>query len=69
MNQPSVRQCTLVFLLALVFVSPMIKAVDVTPPAEPASWLFVEDAAGGTLTGPDDQHLKLKLNKVRKYIT
>jgi hypothetical protein len=44
--------------------------VDVIPPAVvPASWLFVEDAAGGTITGPDDQHLKLKLNKVRKYIT
>jgi len=42
---------------------------DVIPPAAPASWLFVEDAAGGTITGPDDQHLKLKLNKVRKYIT
>jgi hypothetical protein len=44
-------------------------AVDVIPSAEPASWLFVEDAAGGTLTGPDDQHLKLKLKKVRKNIT
>jgi hypothetical protein len=44
--------------------------VDVIPPAVvPVSWLFVEDAAGGTITGPDDQHLKLKLNKVRKYIT
>jgi len=42
---------------------------EVPPPAEPTSWLFVEDAAGGTITGPDDQHLKLKLNKVRKYIT
>jgi hypothetical protein len=44
-------------------------AVEATPPAAPASWLFVQDAAGGTITGPDDQHLKLKLNKVRKYIT
>jgi hypothetical protein len=47
----------------------MIKAVDVTPPAEPASWLFVEDATGGTITGPDDQHLKLKLKKLRRNIT
>ena len=69
MNRPPVRQFTLVFLLALASASPMIKAEDVTPPAEPVSWLFVEDAAGGTITGPDDQHLKLKLNKVRKYIT
>ena len=44
-------------------------AVEATPPSEPVSWLFVEDAAGGTITGPDDEHLKLKLNKVRKYIT
>ena len=69
MNRPSVRQFTLVFLLALASASPMIKAEDVTPPAEPVSWLFVEDAAGGTITGPDDQHLKLKLKKVRKNIT
>ena len=69
MNRPSVRQFTLVFLLALAFVSPLTIAADVTPPAEPASWLFVEDAAFGTITGPDDEHLKLKLNKVRKYIT
>lgn len=69
MNRPSVRQFTLVFLLALVFVSPLTMAVEATPPEVPVSWLFVEDAAGGTLTGPDDQHLKLKLNKVRKYIT
>ena len=69
MNRPSVRQFTLVFLLALAFVSPLTMAVDVIPSAEPASWLFVEDAAGGTLTGPDDQHLKLKLKKVRKNIT
>ena len=69
MDRPSIRQFTLVFLLALAFVSPLTMAVDVIPPAAPISWLFVEDAAGGTLTGPDDQHLKLKLNKVRKYIT
>jgi hypothetical protein len=49
--------------------SPLTMGADVIPPAAPASWLFVEDAAGGTITGPDDQHLKLKLNKVRKYIT
>ena len=71
MNRPSVRQFTLVFLLALAFVSPLTMAKIINSPAAPApaSWLFVEDAAGGTITGPDDQHLKLKLNKVRKYIT
>ena len=69
MNRPSVRQFTLVFLLALVFISPLTIAVDVTPPAEPASSLFVEDAAGGSLTGPDDQHLKLKLKSMRGFLT
>jgi hypothetical protein len=69
MNRPFVRQVTLVFVIALAFVSPLTMGADVIPPAAPASWLFVEDAAGGTITGPDDQHLKLKLNKVRKYIT
>ena len=49
--------------------SPLTMAVEATPPEVPVSWLFVEDAAGGTITGPDDRHLKLKLNKVRKYIT
>ena len=69
MNRPSVRQFTLVFLLALAFVSPLTMGADVIPPAEPASWLFVEDAAGGSLTGPDDQHLKLKLKRMRRNIT
>ena len=69
LNRPSVRQFTLVFLLALAFMSPLTMAVEATPPAEPNSWLFVEDAAGGSLTGPDDQHLKLKLKRMRRNIT
>ena len=69
MNRPSIRRFTLVFLLALAFVSPMIKAVEVTPPAAPAPFLYVEDAASGSLTGPDDQHLKLKLKRMRRNIT
>lgn len=71
MNRPSVRRFTLVFLLVLASASPLTMAKIINSPAAPApaSWLFVEDAAGGTITGPDDQHLKLKLNKVRKYIT
>ena len=69
MNRPSIRRFTLVFLLALAFVSPMIKAVEVTPPAAPAPLLYVEDAASGSLTGPDDQHLKLKLKRMRRNIT
>jgi hypothetical protein len=47
----------------------MAKIINSPAAPAPVSWLFVEDAAGGTITGPDDQHLKLKLNKVRKYIT
>ena len=69
MNRPSVRRFTLVFLLALAFVSPLTIAADVTPPAEPTSSLYVEDAASGSLTGPDDQHLKLKLKRMRRNIT
>jgi hypothetical protein len=41
----------------------------INSPAAPASWLFVEDAAAGTITGPDDQHLKLKLKRMRRNIT
>ncbi len=68
MSRPSVRQFTLVFLLVLASASPLTMAKIINSPAAPVSvsWLFVEDAAGGTITGPDDQHLKLKLNKVRK---
>ena len=32
-----------------------------TAPAE-VQYLFVEDAGRGTLTGPDDQHLRLTLS-------
>ncbi len=34
-----------------------------------AQWLFVQDAASGSLAGEDPQHLTLTLKKVRKYIT
>lgn len=34
-----------------------------------AHWLFVQDAATGSLAGEDPQHLTLTLKKVRKYIT
>ena len=70
MNRPSIRRFTLVFLLALAFVSPLTMGADEIPPAGRGKtpWLFVQDAAGGSLTGPDDQHLKLKLKNVRKNI-
>ena len=38
-------------------------------PAENPSWLFVQEAASGTLKGPDDQHLTLTLKRVRNYTT
>ena len=37
--------------------------------ADGVSFLYVEDAASGTLTGSDDQHLRLTLNNVRDYVT
>lgn len=39
-------------------------ATDETP-----SWLFVQEAASGTLKGPDNQHLTLTLKRVRDYTT
>jgi len=69
MNRPSIRQFTLVFLLALASMSPQAMAVvEIAPDVIPPAVIFVEDAAGGSLTGPDDQHLKLKLKNVRKNI-
>lgn len=32
-------------------------------------FLFAQDAAGGSLRGPDDQHLTLKLTGVRDWVT
>lgn len=37
--------------------------------ADDVSFLYVEDAASGTLTGSDDQHLRLTLKNVRDYVT
>jgi hypothetical protein len=60
-----VLKLTIVFLWDLAFLSPLTIAQAATEP----DYLFVENAAGGTITGPDDQHLTLKLTKVRDYVT
>jgi len=36
-------------------------AIAATLGQDPFSWLLVEEAGGGKLTGPDDQHLTLTL--------
>jgi hypothetical protein len=57
--------------LALALASPMAIATTPAPAPAPApvSWLFVEEAGGGTLTGPDDEHLTLTLTHLRNYVT
>ena len=61
------RQLFSVILMALALASPMIIAA--TPAPTPVSWLFVEEAGGGTITGPDDQHLTLTLTHLRNHVT
>lgn len=60
MNKFGRRSLTFAALLALALSSAMANA---------DSYLYVEDAASATLTGPDDQNLRLTLNKVRDYVT
>ena len=67
MKLTSKRQLFSAILMALALASPM--AVAVTPAPTPVSWLFAEEAGGGTLTGPDDQHLTLTLTHLRNYVT
>ena len=47
----------------------MVIAATPAPATTPVSWLFVEEAGGGTLTGPDDQHLTLTLTHLRNHVT
>jgi hypothetical protein len=67
MKLTSKRQFIAAMLMALALASPM--AIAVTPAPAPVSWLFVEEAGGGTITGPDDQHLTLTLTHLRNYVT
>jgi len=67
MKLTSKRQLFSAILMALALASPMIIAA--TPAPTPVSWLFVEEAGGGTITGPDDEHLTLTLTHLRNYVT
>ena len=67
MNGTSKRQLISAILIALALASPM--AFVATPAPAPVSWLFVEEPGGGTLIGPDDQHLTLTLTHLRNYVT
>ena len=63
MNHYQARPLVVAIHLALALVTPI--ALAATAP----NLLFVEEAAGGTLTGPDDQHLTLTLTGLRDYVT
>ncbi len=65
----SKRQLFSAILMALALASPMAIAATPAPATTPVSWLFVEEAGGGTLTGPDDEHLTLTLTHLRNYVT
>ena len=67
MKLTSKRQFISAILMALALASPM--AIAVTPAPTPVSWLFVQEAGGGTITGPDDQHLTLTLTHLRNHVT
>jgi hypothetical protein len=66
MKVTSKRQLIAAMLMALALAPPM--AFAATPAPAPVSWLIVEEAGGGTLTGPDDQHLTLTLTHLRKHV-
>ena len=63
MSHYQARPLVVAIHLALALVTPI--ALAATAP----NLLFVEEAAGGTLTGPDDQHLTLTLTGLRDYVT
>ena len=63
MSHYQARPLVVTIHLALALVTPI--ALAATAP----NLLFVEEAAGGTLTGPDDQHLTLTLTGLRDYVT
>jgi hypothetical protein len=67
MKLTSKRQFISAILMAMALASPM--AIAETPATTPVSWLFVQEAGGGTITGPDDQHLTLTLTHLRNHVT
>ena len=66
MSNYKARPLVVAIHLALALVTPIALAA---PDPNPINLLFVEEAAGGTLTGPDDQHLTLTLKGLRDYVT
>ena len=66
MSHYKARPLVVAIHLALALVTPIALAA---PDPNPINLLFVEEAAGGTLTGPDDQHLTLTLKVLRDYVT
>ena len=66
MSNYKARPLVVAIHLALALVTPIALAA---PDPNPITLLFVEEAAGGTLTGPDDQHLTLTLKGLRDYVT
>ena len=66
MSNYKARPLVVAIHLALALVTPIALAA---PDPNPINLLFVEEAAGGTLTGPDDQHLTLTLKVLRDYVT
>jgi hypothetical protein len=70
MKLTSKRQLAVAIQVALALVSPMATAVTPVPAAtKTVSWLFVEEAGGGTISGPNDQDLTLTLTHLRNYVT
>lgn len=53
-------------IITLIGLSPAL-ANAAGEPVQSPSWMFVQEAASGTLVGPDNQHLILTLKKVRDY--
>jgi hypothetical protein len=66
MSHYKARPLVVAIHLALALFTPIALAA---PDPNPINLLFVEEAAGGTLTGPDDQHLTLTLKGLRDYVT
>ena len=69
MNKTKIPLVLTLCLIWLGLSSASVAADNANPSEEPPSWLFVQEAASGTLKGPDDQHLTLTLKRVRDYTT
>jgi hypothetical protein len=67
------RRRTILLVLGLAAVVALVGAYSapamICGAAAETSFLFSQDAAAGTLAGPDDQHLVLTLKPVRSWMT